>query len=76
MKKFKLRKQEKDVIKILKSLEEIWPDSLWMYSASGTLCIMRAEFGTNKRAMKKDFEGYDQDYIVDTIDIPNDGGDF
>lgn len=68
----KLTPEEKRAIATLKRLAKKWPDSLWLYSAGGTLNIMRKIDG------KRAFCGAspDSDTIVDTIEIENDGGDW
>ena len=68
-----LSEQEKKVIKRLKNLAKIWPKSLWLFSASATLCVMRKK---NGKHVMRGFGGVDYDYIVDRIDIENDGGDW
>ncbi len=72
-----LSKEEKSAISRLKSLAKVWPKSLWLFSASGTLCVMK----TDEKGHRVHHEhpqncGVDQEYIVDTINIPNDGGDW
>jgi len=72
-----LTKAEQLAIALLKKTARHWPESLWIFSASGTLCIVK-KGKDGKRAMLigNRLEGYDPDYLVDTIDIPNDGGDW
>ncbi len=68
-----LTKEEEKVIRALERLAKIWPDSLWLFSAAGTLCVMKKN---------KDGEtafvgtGVDQEYLVASIDIENSGGDW
>ncbi|MCP4113237.1 MAG: hypothetical protein GY749_48200 [Desulfobacteraceae bacterium] len=69
----KLTKKEKTAINALKNVAKIWPESLWLFSASGTLCVMKKKNGES--VLTKD-GGVDPGYIVDHIDIENDGGDF
>ncbi len=68
----KLTEQEKKIIKRLKNIAKVWPDTLWLFSGSGTLCVMR------KKDEKVVMDGFSVDYryIVDYIDIENDGGDW
>jgi len=70
----KLTKQEELAIKLLKKVVHHWPESLWLYAANGTLCVMRKENG--QRVMRSFGGGVDPDYEVDTIDIECDGGDW
>jgi hypothetical protein len=68
-----LAKGERRAIKALEKIAESWPNTLWLYSASGTLYVMR------KRDGKKAFflgGGVDPDYIVISINIESDGGDW
>jgi len=66
---------EQKVINALKRVAKKWPKSLWLYSASGTLHVMKA--GENRDQVHLG-EGIsiDPDYCLDIIDIPNDGGDW
>lgn len=73
-----LTREEKLAITSLRRLAKRWPDTLWLFSASGRLCVMRkngnghhAHGGANPSPT-----GVDPDYIVETIDIENDGGDW
>lgn len=71
---FDLSPEERKAIAALKRLAKMWPASLWLFSASGSLVVMRCnEQGEHAHRG----EGIDQDYIVATIQgIPNDGGDW
>lgn len=68
----KLSTQEVRAIKKLKRLVTEWPETLWLYSASGTLCVMQKKDG------ELVFRGLatDPDYCICDIDIENDGGDW
>ena len=70
----KLTKQEQKAIIALKKIAEAWPSTLWLYSASGSLCVMTHDRNGNRALTLGG--GYNQDYVIDTIDIPNDGGDW
>jgi len=64
---------EDQAIAALHKLAKRWPPSLWLFSACGTLCVMR--FGENGEKVWSG-TGVDQAALVDVIDIPNDGGDW
>jgi hypothetical protein len=66
---------ENQAIETLKALANRWPDTLWIFSANGTMCIMHYDANGNHGV---DAYGcMDQRYLVDTIQgIDNDGGDF
>jgi hypothetical protein len=72
--KIKPTSEEKKAIEALKKIADKWPKSLWLFSASGSLCVMRR--GSNGEQVMKKNGGVDSDFIVDEIDIPNDGGDW
>lgn len=72
--KMELTRQEELAIELLKKAARHWPESLWLFSASGTLCVMKK--GKDGKRQMFYASGYDQAYSVDTIDIENDGGDF
>ncbi len=65
---------ERKAIRTLENLAESWPKTLWLYSASGTLNVMRVN-EDGQRAYTPG-GGVDPDYIVADIEIPNDGGDW
>lgn len=70
-----LTDEEERAIASLKRLAKKWPDTLWLYSASGILNVMRCDEG-GKHAMLRNC-GVDPEYCVDTIaGIDNDGGDW
>jgi hypothetical protein len=68
-----LSPQEKAAIGTLRRLAKRWPSSLWLFSASGRLHVMRCN-ANRERAYRE--SGADPDFIVEKIDIPNDGGDW
>lgn len=70
-----LTAEEKRAIVALKRLGKRWPKGLWLFSASGSLCVMK--FDEDGERVKVDGGGMDPYYTVDTIaGIPNDGGDW
>lgn len=69
-----LTKEETAAINTLKRLAKKWPKSLWLYSASGTLWVMRHD-ENGEKAMNH-LSGFDGDAAITSIDIPNDGGDW
>lgn len=69
-----LSPDEQKAIKKLKELEKLWPESLWLFSANGTLWIMR--FNKDGSTKVKSNGSFDQEAIVTAVNIPNDGGDF
>ena len=64
---------EDQAVAALKKLAKRWPKTLWLWSASGSLHVMRLQDGT--RAMN-DVGGVDDHYRLASIEIPNDGGDW
>ena len=65
---------EQKAIRALRRIAKTWPQSLWLFSASGSLCVMRARQDGNHYTTPDG--GIDPDYVFETIDIPNDGGDW
>lgn len=66
--------EEQKAIRTLQRLAKTWPKRLWLFSASGSLCVMRArQDGDHYRTPSG---GVDPDYVITTIRIPNDGGDW
>ena len=63
---------ERKAINQLRRIAKTWPKSLWLFSANSTLEVMRKSNGEVMRIG----DAYDQKYIVDSIDIENDGGDW
>lgn len=66
--------EERRAIRSLQRLAKTWPKSLWLFSASGGLCVMRAD--EDGRPVMLPNDGVDPDYVLSTVDIPNDGGDW
>lgn len=72
-----LTEEEKKAIRALKRLEKIWPDTLWLFSASASLWVMRKGENGEHVILDGRYEGgVDSNYVIDTIDIDNDGGDW
>jgi len=63
---FELTPEEVKAIRALRRVEKIWPDTLWLFSASGVLHVMRK--GEDGEHVHKG-EGIDPDYIIDSISI-------
>lgn len=67
--------EERRAIATLKRLAKRWPKSLWLFSASGSLMVMRARQDGRHALLSNG--SVDQDYIVDQVNgISNDGGDW
>ena len=71
----KLSAEEKRAIRALEKLASIWPESLWLFSASGTLCVMKKD-QNHKRVYIEGYGGADPNYVVADVNIENDGGDW
>lgn len=65
---------EEKAVKALERLAKRWPKSLWLFSANGTLCVMRCD--EHGEHVLTQTGGVDQEYVIATIDIPNSGGDW
>jgi len=74
MRTMKITDEEKKAIRALKQVAKKWPKSLWLFSASGNLCVMKK--GPDGNMVMTPGGGVDQLYIVGKIDISNDGGDW
>lgn len=69
--------EERKAIAALKRLASKWPSSLWLFTASGTITVMR--MGEDGAPVYAEDGGVDQRYILDRIDpllIRADGGDW
>ena len=74
-----LTEKEVKLIKQLEAVARRWKKDggdLWLYSASGTLCVMLN--GDTKRNPTPEFKGDspNSNNVVTSINIPNDGGDW
>ena len=67
--------EEQKAIASLKRIAKKWPKSLWLWSASGSLWVMRRG-PDGERMQHPSKSGVDQAYILASVDIPNDGGDW
>jgi len=67
--------EEAQAIRALKRLAKRWPSSLWLFSASGSLQVMRAD--SDGGHVHTADGGIDPEYILESVDgISNDGGDW
>jgi hypothetical protein len=66
---------EAQAINALKKLAKTWPDSLWLFAANGTLNVMK-KTPEGERAIIPDGEGMDHNFVIASIDIESDGGDW
>ena len=71
-----LTREERNAIAAFKRLAKRWPAGLWLFSAAGELCVMRRDENGEQVMRPGIGRGVDPDYHVDTIGIPNDGGDW
>jgi hypothetical protein len=68
-----LTKEEQNAINSLKRLAKRWPESLELFSQSGTLQVRRAGWNYVKSQWSEELE---EEYIICSIyGITNDGGD-
>lgn len=73
-----LTKEEELAINALKRVARKWPKSLWLFSGSGSLCVMKYKENSSRAMVRRGgSDSVDPDYIVDVINnIDNDGGDW
>jgi len=62
-----------EVIRRLERLAKRWPDHLWLFAASGQLCLMRKDAGGN-RVLEGD--QMSQEAMETSFPIECDGGDW
>lgn len=67
-----LTKAEEKAIELLEKTAKHWPKSLWLFSAGGTLHVMKKKDGQQVFVDG----GADQEYSVAIITIENSGGDW
>ncbi len=67
---------ERRAVTTLKRLSNRWPKSLWLYSAGGTLCVMRKGLDGQRVTLNERGGGFDPDCVVATVHIENEGGDW
>ena len=74
---FELTEKEEKAIRALKRVAKIWPDTLWLFSASGSLCVMKKNKEGEQAVIRRgSADSVDDAYIITHIDIENDGGDW
>lgn len=66
--------EEEKAIAALKRIAKKWPESLWLFSASGTLCVMKKYPGNSR--YPPGWSDLSTEAEVATIAIENDGGDW
>lgn len=69
-----LTQEELKAIKSLHRLAKTWPKTLWLFAGEGEY-ISILKYGKDGQMMNESGV-VDQDYIVDSVKIPNDGGDW
>ena len=70
-----LTADEKRAITALKRVAAHWPKTLWLYATGLSVNIMRCG-PDGEHMVEAPHGGVDPAFVVDTIDIPNDGGDW
>jgi hypothetical protein len=73
MSDIELSAKERNAIRKLKQVAANWPETLWLYSGNGTLNVIRVNEEGHRAT---DCGAVDHNYVVDCIDIPNEGGDW
>ncbi len=70
--------EEKKAIAALQKVAKIWPKTLWLFSASGSLTVMQKRNGNRAMTPWNGGKGgtVDQAFAVCVIPIENDGGDY
>lgn len=66
--------EEAQAIRALKRLARRWPRQLWLFSAAGSLHVMKAD--EQGRHHYRSDQSVDPSFSLATVDIPNDGGDW
>lgn len=68
---------EERAIRTLKRLATVWPESLWLFSANGRLCVMKKDAAGDRAVFERwNGENFNQAFIMAVIEIENDGGDW
>lgn len=68
-----LTKEEQKWINDFKKLAKKCPKSLWLFAGTG-MNVLKTDADGNRKY--NDIGSVDHRYLIDTIDIPCDGGDF
>lgn len=67
--------EEKKVIASLKRLAKKWPSTVWLFVDGNSVHVMRIG-ETERHATTGRGQGIDPDYILDSVNIDCDGGDW
>ena len=70
----RLNKRERAAYEKLEELEAIWPDSLWLFSAAGSLFVMKKLRG--EPVMTENGSVDESRVVGEEMFIWNDGGDW
>lgn len=75
-----LTPEERRAVRALERVAKKWPASLWLFSASGRLHVMKCKSDGSRAFLPGSYAiddgGVDPAYDVCTVHIPNDGGDW
>lgn len=75
MAEFQLTHSEREALRKLKDLARTWPKTLWLFSANGSLYVMRKKSDGHRSLTGTG--GMNPAYVVEKIGgIDNDGGDW
>ena len=68
--------EEKRAISAFKRLAKKWPETLWCFSGGQQgIAILKLDV-EGQRATTGVGEGFDHEYVVATVDMPTEGGDW
>lgn len=70
----RLTKKERAAVAALHKLAKTWPKSLWLFSNGIHLSVMR--YKKDGTVALEDRGGMAKSHVVDTVNIPSDGGDW
>lgn len=71
-----LTDEERRAIASLKRLAKRWPDTLWLYAGGSPDGIAILRTGGDGERVRDSRGSIDQAYVVDSVGIPSDGGDW
>ena len=68
-------KEAKVIGRLRKALESL-PDSLWLFCDGNNVHVMANKENGHRAITGSEGSGYDQDYIIESINVSCDGGDW